>query len=316
MIRDFSLAGQAMQDVWPLALPFLLAVALLGCNARPLVGPEHFEALRRVGGELDAAHQSVAKESREAYLRLLVVEGRARLDSAHAACTIQLLEAVNVRLQFCEGAIVAAHIDESKTVRGALRDRLAQYEARELVGEGDLFRQALEARKLLANIEESARSLSAAMQVGGDCARREMATALHRWEARRLVSGTEYEQQARALPLEFENGEGKVHRDLLDKHSAFDAKVAEIEKLLSAVPTESDGAALGKIEPVLSTRRWWVVEDRLRDFMDNRNGELLSGELGVLEKECREEQVKVGQLQCGQSSCNLCSGRVSCTPGG
>ncbi len=48
--------------------------------------------------ELDHAHQAMANANREAYLRLLLAQGQARLDSAHSDCAMRLLEAANLNL--------------------------------------------------------------------------------------------------------------------------------------------------------------------------------------------------------------------------
>ena len=296
-----------------LAPSLLIVVALLGCQAKPPVIPQkHFEELRGLADELDDAHQSLAESNRGAYRRLVAAQGQARLDSEHAGCAMRIMATANARLQSCEATVVAAHMECSADSHREFRKNIARYEARRIVGEGDVYRHNLEAEKLLASMEESASELSTAMQVGANYLRGEMAALLAAWGTERLENRRRYEQKVGQLFQEFEEGEGKGLRRLLDTHRAFHGKVDEIEDLATPPPA-GHGAAVGEDAPQPLRRRAWMLEDRLRHHVEKGIGDLLQGELLALRQRCREDEKRIRHLSCAQqSACEPCAGRTAC----
>ena len=291
------------------ASSLVVAVALFGCRApQPVIALTHFDELRELARELHDAHQGMAASNRAAYFKLVTAQGQARLDSEHAGCTIRLLGIANARLQSCEASVIDSHIERNTERRRAFRQRISQLEARELIGEGDFYRQSLEAQHLLADLEESAVALSAAMQVGSSHIRRKVAASLAQWGTDRLESRAGYEGKVRGLFDEFKNGEGKDLRQLLAAHDEFGAKVDEIEdavrppKAENGVPTTGNGPIRFGEAQKLPDWHAWAVEHRLRHYVAKRNRELMELELLALGKRCQQAEDGLRQLPCERRS--------------
>lgn len=301
MTRNSWPHGKSGRGIRPLApmLLLLLASTLLGCKTKPDPS-QHIDRLREIAGELKDAYQTSTRVNRETYLRLLTAQGRARLDSEHAECAMRLLGIANERLRSCEASTLKKHVEDSSCVRRKFRAKIAAHDARQHIGEGDVYAQSLVAAQFLADVEESALELSTAMQAGSNCIRRKVAASLGEWGKTRLKRRAAYERRVRGLMSEFKKCEGKVRRTLLVKHHGFLVQVGRVQELLDPPKAEKVPSTTRS----LHIRSASAVEGELRHYLEKRNGEVLEFELLALAKRCRgeEESLRSMTCQCEQQS--------------